>query len=337
MSPLLQVTNLVKWFPLSGSKGFVHALNGVSFDLHKGETLGILGESGSGKSTLVRCVLGLIKPTRGEIRFAEWDIAALGGKDLRKLRAKFQAVFQNPARSLNPKMRVGEIIEEPLLLHTSLRPDERKTRVIDFLERVRLDPGVLNTVSINLSGGQQQRVAIARALAASPDLIVLDEPTSSLDMSVRGQILDLLTSLQKELNVAYLIASHDLSTVKRFCHRVAVMYLGKVVEVGTAEQVFGSPQHPYTEALMASIPIANPLARRPSQHLHREIPSPVDLPPGCYLYDRCPKAMPKCKDAFPDMIEWELGHNVACYAVEDSLGAAGQVRQSTTTPGASNS
>ncbi len=337
MSPLLQVNNLVKHFPLSGSTGLVHALNGVSFDLQDGETLGILGESGSGKSTLARCVLRLIEPTRGEIKFAGRDITTLGGKDLRKLRSNLQPVFQNPARSLNPKMRVGEIIEEPLFLHTSLSPDERKAKVIDLLERVRLDAGVVNTVSINLSGGQQQRVAIARAIAVSPALIVLDEPTSSLDMSVRGQILDLLTSLQNESNVAYLIASHDLGTVKQFCHRVAVMYLGKIVEVGTAEQIFGAPQHPYTEALLASIPIPNPMASPPSQLLHDEIPSPIDLPPGCYLYDRCSYAMPKCKDAFPEMTDLDHGRSVACYAVEDSLAAAGQAQRSSTTPDPSDS
>ena len=328
MSPLLRVTSLVKRFPLSGSKGFVHALNGVSFDLQKGETLGILGESGSGKSTLARCVLRLIEPTGGEIEFAGRDITALGGKDLRKLRSKLQAVFQNPARSLNPKMRVGEIIEEPLFLHTGLSPNERKAKVIDLLERVRLDTGVVNTVSINLSGGQQQRVAIARAIALSPDLVVLDEPTSSLDMSVRAQILELLTSLQNELSVAYLIASHDLGTVKQFCHRVAVMYLGKIVEVGTADQIFNAPQHPYTEALLASIPIPDPMASPPSQRLRDEIPSPIDLPPGCFLYDRCSYAMPKCNDAFPDMTELEPGRSVACYAVEDRLAAAGQAQRS---------
>ena len=319
MSPLLQVRDLVKWFPLRGSKGMVHALNGLSFHLEVGETLGILGESGSGKSTLARCVLGLIRPSMGEISFDGLDITTMRGKSLRKLRRRIQVVFQNPGRSLNRKMRVGEIVEEPILLHTGLVRQERKRKVIELLEQVRLDPKLVTTFPSNLSGGQQQRVAIARAIATSPDLVVLDEPTSSLDMSVRAQILVLLTNLQKELNVAYVITSHDLSTLKKFCHRIAVLYLGKIVESGTAEQVFNSPQHPYTEALLASIPPPDPLTKMPIQRLVGEVPSSINLPPGCALYSRCHYAMPKCLQAYPDVVEPQHGHTVTCYKVKDML------------------
>ena len=318
MSPLLQVRELVKQFPLRGEKGAVHAVNGVSFDLEKGETLGLFGESGSGKSTIARCVARLLEPTGGAIFLDGKDITTARGKTLRNLRRRFQIVFQDPGRSLNPRMRVGELIEEPLLLQTSLARPERKDMVLSLLEQVRLDPRIVTAFPTHLSGGQQQRVAIARAIATKPDLIVLDEPISSLDMSVRWEILNLLRTLQEQFKLAYLFTSHDLRTVKLFCHRVAVLYLGKFVETGTAAQIFNSPRHPYTQALLAAIPIPDPVQKLPPSQLHGEIPSPVTLPTGCFFHDRCPFVMPKCSVKFPDMITLELGRQAACYKVEDS-------------------
>ncbi len=313
MSPVLQVDDLVKHFPILGSRALVRAVNGVSFSVEKGETFSLVGESGSGKTTVGRCILGLIKPTDGAIRFH--GMAVDKRRDVRSpdLRGKIQLVFQEPAESLDPRIRVGETIGEPLRAAKVSIP-ERNEKVAQVAARVGLKPETLYQYPAELSAGQQQRVGIARAMVTEPELIVLDEPTSALDPTARAEIIDLLIRLQKDLDTAYLFISHDLSTVRYVSHRVAVMYLGMIVEQGAAEEIFSRPRHPYSVGLLSSVLLPNPkLTRQTNLNLKGEIPSPINLPPGCYLAGRCPLAEDRCRREMPAPEEVGSGHLVNCF------------------------
>jgi oligopeptide/dipeptide ABC transporter ATP-binding protein len=314
--PLLDVRDLVKHFPLPRGR-FVRGVNGVSFTIERGEALALVGESGSGKTTVARCVLRLIEPTRGTISFLGHDITAMSQERFRALRPRIQLVFQEPYDSLNPRMRVGRTIAEPLMLAGRLLPRQRQTRVRELLGMVGLDESFLTLYPHQLSGGEQQRIGIARAMATDPDLVVLDEPTSALDVSVRAEILDLLTALQERLGFAYLFISHDLTAVRRVCQRVAVMYLGKIIETGRAEQIFSRPLHPYSRALVSSVLYPDP-AQQPARFaLRGEIPSPINLPPGCHLYPRCPWARRECDVEYPGLEEILPGRHVACFRARE--------------------
>lgn len=308
---LLEVRQLTKLFPIKGTRAIVQAVNGISFGLERGRTLGLIGESGSGKTTVGRCILKLIEPTAGEIVFDGVALAGLSQRAFRPLRRRIQMVFQDPYRSLNPRMSVRDAVGEPLMLHRARRGND-DGRVRDLIRRVELEPDDLRRYPHELSGGQQQRVGIARALASDPELIVLDEPTSSLDIAIRGRVTDLLLNLQAELGLSYLYISHDLTTVEHLCHDVAVMYLGRIVEIGSKAQVFGSPRHPYSKALLSSALSPDPEARRPVYALSGEIPSPINLPSGCPLRTRCPEAVAACAERFPPFVDVGGGHSVAC-------------------------
>ena len=312
MPTLLEVDGLVKHFPLKGSKALVKAVNGVSFKVERGQTLGLIGESGSGKTTVGRCVLKLIEPTSGAILFDGAPTHTMNQGAFRPLRRRVQMVFQDPFRSLNPRMTVRDTLREPLVLHKIGARASHENRVRELIRRVELEPSDLDRYPHQLSGGQQQRVGIARAIATEPDLIVLDEPTSSLDITIRGRITDLLLRLQEELGISYVYISHDLTTVEHLCHRVAVMYLGSIVEIGTKDQVFNDPQHPYSKALLSSALVPDPTVKRTLYLLSGEIPSPINLPPGCPLHSRCPEAVDRCAERFPAFVDVADGHRVAC-------------------------
>jgi oligopeptide/dipeptide ABC transporter ATP-binding protein len=314
--PLLDVRDLMKHFPLPHGRS-LRAVNGISFNIERGEALALVGESGSGKTTVARCVLRLIEPTRGTIRFLGHDITAMSQERFRGLRPRIQLVFQEPYDSLNPRMRVGRIIEEPLMLAGRLLPRQRQTRVRELLAMVGLDESFFSPYPHQLSGGEQQRIGIARAIATDPDLVVLDEPTSALDVSVRAEILDLLTDLQERLGFAYLFISHDLTAVRRVCQRVAVMYLGKIVETGRAEEIFSRPLHPYSRALLSSVLYPDPTQERARFPLQGEIPSPINLPPGCHLHPRCPWAQRECDREYPGLEEILPGRHVACFRARE--------------------
>jgi oligopeptide/dipeptide ABC transporter ATP-binding protein len=322
VSSLLEVHNLVKHFPIKGSRAVVQAVNGVSFAVEPGQTLGLIGESGSGKTTVGRCILKLIEPTSGEINFAGQPIGGMTQAAFRPLRRQVQMVFQDPFRSLNPRMSVREIVREPLLLHRIGDKSEQDDRVRELIRRVELEPDDLRRYPHQLSGGEQQRVGIARAIATEPDLIVLDEPTSSLDITIRGRITDLLLNLQADLGLSYVYISHDLTTVEHICHRVAVMYLGSIVEIGTKEQVFAAPQHPYAKALLSSALVPDPDVQKPSYVLTGEIPSPINLPAGCPLHTRCPEAVAACRERFPPFVDVGGGHLAACVWARPANGQA---------------
>ena len=291
--PLIEVEGLTKTFG-SGDNA-VHAVNGVSFEISEGETLGLIGESGSGKSTVGRLVLRLLDASSGSVRFDGHDVFDLDSKRLRPLRSRMQIVFQEPYESLNPRLPIARIVGEPLEIHErSLSSREMRARVDGALEHVGLDASFRDRYPRALSGGQQQRVGIARAIVTEPRFVVLDEPTSSLDLSVRAQILQLLNELQDRLGLAYLFISHDLATVRYISDRVAVMYLGQFAEVGTAEQIAAQPIHPYTSALLSASLSADPTVQYPQQELRGEIPSPRNLPKGCFLYSRCPIRIEEC-------------------------------------------
>ncbi len=312
MTPLLEVRQLTKRFPIAGSRSVVQAVNGISFTLAPGETLGLVGESGSGKTTVGRCILGLTDISGGSVTFDGADLAQTRRRSPGSLRGQMQIVFQEPADALDPRMRIGASVEEPLLAF-GVGVDERRDRVLEAVGLVGLDRRVLRLYPAELSAGQQQRVGIARAMITRPKLLVLDEPTSALDPTARADIIELLVRLQKQLGTAYLFISHDLSTVRFISHRVAVMYLGMIVEQGDAASVFVQPRHPYSVGLLSSVLLPNPHLRRASSvSLSGEIPSPINLPTGCFLASRCPFAADACRARIPPAEELGGGHLVHC-------------------------
>jgi oligopeptide/dipeptide ABC transporter ATP-binding protein len=316
---VLEVEHLSKDFPVHGGSDVVHAVNDVSFRLERGESLGLVGESGSGKTTVGRCILKLTDLSAGVIRFLDRDVTALREAEFRSLRPHIQMVFQDPGESLNPRMSIGAIIEEPLTLQRRLSPAARKERVRDLMRLVRLEASDPRAYPHQLSTGQQQRVGIARAIATSPDLVVLDEPTSALDVSVRAEILDLLARLREQLGLAFIFISHDLTAVERVTNRVAIMYLGRLVEVGPTRQVFTRQAHPYGRALLSAVLYPDPLRIPPNFDLQGEIPSPVNLPDHCSLYSRCPLAAETCRTAIPSLLAVDDAHTSACFRIPELL------------------
>ena len=331
-APLLEVTDLKKHFPIhkgvfSKVSGQVYAVDGVSFSIGRGETLGLVGESGCGKSTVGRTLLRLLEPTSGTVRIGGEDITHLDGPHLLPYRRRMQMIYQDPYASLNPRMSAGEIVGEPMIVHQTGTPPERRERVAALFERVGLRPEAVNSYPHEFSGGQRQRIGIARALALRPKLIVCDEPVSALDVSIQGQILNLLADLQERLGLAMLFISHDLSVIEYFSNRVIVMYLGRIVEMTDRQSLFEMPLHPYTEALLSAVPIPKASARsRKRVILTGDVPSPINPPPGCHFHARCPYAMPRCKVDVPALREVMPGHFASCHlhdgSVKFPLGAA---------------
>jgi oligopeptide transport system ATP-binding protein len=318
--PLLSVRNLVKRFPVRGGilrrvVDQVHAVDGVGFDLAPGETLGLVGESGCGKSTTGRCILRLIEPTSGEVRFEGRDVRALGGNDLAAIRRDMQIIFQDPFASLNPRMTVGSIIGEALEIHRLAKTRrEREAKVAELLETVGLRPDHMSRFPHEFSGGQRQRIGIARALAVSPKLIICDEPVSALDVSIQAQVINLLEDLQEKFGLSYLFIAHDLSVVEHISDRVAVMYLGRIVEIAASRDLYAEPLHPYTEALLSAVPIPDPTLKRERIRLQGDLPSPMNPPSGCHFHTRCPIAeRGLCDVAVPEFREARPGHWVACH------------------------
>ena len=314
--PLVEIIDLKKHFPVP-HKQVVRAVDGVSFTINRGETLGLVGESGCGKTTVGRCILRLIEPTSGEIRFDGRDLLNLDRGEMRALRRRMQIIFQDPYSSLNPRMKVGSIISEPLEIHRVGDRRERKDRVAELLRVVGLDPDYANRYPHQFSGGQRQRIGIARALALNPDFIVADEPVSALDVSVQAQVVNLMQDLQERFGLTYLFISHGLAVVKHISTRVGVMYLGKLVELAPAHEIYANPLHPYTQALLRAIPIPDPEAkRRAAQRLGGDVPNPIAPPSGCRFHTRCPHAIDRCCAEEPELVEVSPGHFVSCFLHE---------------------
>ncbi len=318
---LLRAENIVKRFPIHGglfSKEIaaVKAVQNVSFDIKKGETLGLVGESGCGKSTLGRSLIRLIEPTSGKIFFKDKDITNISGQELRELRKKMQIIFQDPYASLNPRMTIGAILEEPLIIHNLFdTPKDRRDRVTELINLVGLRPEHLSRYPHEFSGGQRQRVGIARALAVSPELIICDEPVSALDVSIQAQVINLLMELQQKLGLTYVFIAHDLKVVEHVSHRVAVMYLGQIVEMADADELYRNPQHPYTKALLSAIPVPDPKPRAERIILTGDVPSPINPPNGCHFNPRCPVASDACRTDAPKLKEVSAQHFVSCLKV----------------------
>lgn len=323
----MEVENLVKHFPifsrgilLKKKVGVIHAVDGINFSIRKGETFGLVGESGCGKTTTARTILDLDSPTSGSVHLDGNDVHKIfnskNKKEILKLRRKMQYVFQDPYASLDPRMTVADIITEPFIIHGHIPKEKRLDRLYELLGLVGLEDYHAERYPHEFSGGQRQRICIARTLAVEPQLLIADEPVASLDVSIRAQILNLLQELQQKLKMTYLYISHDLSTVKHICHRVAVMYLGKIVEIADADELFGSPKHPYTQALLSAIPIPDPETKIPRIVLSGEVPSPINPPLGCRFNPRCDKKKKNlCKETEPRLIDEGNGHLVACHKV----------------------
>jgi oligopeptide/dipeptide ABC transporter ATP-binding protein len=315
--PVLEVSDLVKHYPVRAGVlrrrvGTVHAVDGVSFSLGIGETLGLVGESGCGKSTVARSVLRLVEPTSGAIRIDGQGITHLSKTDLRPVRRSMQIVFQDPFASLNPRMTAGDIVGEPLSVHGLASGREKQERVAKLFQQVGLRPDQMRNYPHQFSGGQRQRICIARALALDPRLIVCDEPVSALDVSIQAQVINLLIDLQRQQGFSYLFIAHDLAVVAHISHRVAVMYLGRIVEIADKAELFKNPRHPYTQALLASVPVADPRVKRLKPLVDGDVPSPVNPPSGCAFHTRCRYAMDRCKVERPALKEAGPGHQVAC-------------------------
>ena len=315
---MVKVENLKQYFPIKGgffekTVGNIKAVDNISFEIKKGETLGIVGESGCGKSTTGRTILQILKPTSGKVYFKGRDITDISRKELRKLRTKMQLIFQDPYSSLNARMNVGSIIGEALIEHNLISRDKLTDKVIEIMDMCGLPDYYIDKFPNEFSGGQRQRIGIARALALDPEFIVADEPVSALDVSIQAQIINLLVKLKKEKHLTYMFISHDLSVVKHICDRVGVMYLGNMMELADKKELFQNPMHPYTEALLSAIPIADPTINRKRIILKGDIPSPANPPLGCKFNSRCPYADDRCRNEVPEYIEARHNHYVACH------------------------
>ncbi len=317
--PLLKLDHVTKHFTLEGGfgrqeeGGIVRALDGVSFSINEGETFGLVGESGCGKSTLGLTILQLYRPTSGKVIFEGQDLTVLGDKALKPVRKRLQMIFQDPYASLDPRMTVGNIVQEPLDIHRIGNKAERKERLRDLLEMVGLSDAYIDRYPHEFSGGQRQRIGIARAIAINPDLIICDEPVSALDVSIQVQILNLLEDLQNKLNLTYLFIAHNLAVVAHISDRIGVMYLGKLIEMGTTAEVTETPQHPYTQSLLSAVPEITKRRQKQRIQLEGDVPSPVNPPSGCYFHPRCPIAKPDCAEHEPQLKDNESGHRVACH------------------------
>ena len=317
--PVSEVEGLKTYFPvkkgvLSRTVGYVRAVDGVTFAINEGETLGLVGESGCGKSTMGKTILKLIEPTAGKITLEGKDITALSRREMRPYRREMQIIFQDPYSSLNPRMSVGNIVGEPFVIHKLAKGREKEDRVAELFSRVGLRPEQMRSYPHEFSGGQRQRVGIARALALNPKLIIGDEPVSALDVSIQAQVINLLMDLQAERGLSYLFISHDLAVVEHISHRVAVMYLGKLVELADKKTIYSNPQHPYTEALLSAVPVPDPAVRRKKRVLlEGDVPSAIDPPSGCRFHTRCPYVEARCRTEEPQWREVEKGHWVACH------------------------
>ena len=318
-TPLLEVKGLTKHFPIKGGilgreVDRVHAVDGVSFHIDAGETLGMVGESGCGKSTTGRCILRLIEPSSGEVKFNGQNVSTMGSDALREIRRDMQIIFQDPFASLNPRMTVEAIIGEALTIHKLTHsPEEYRARIVSLLETVGLNADHMKRFPHEFSGGQRQRIGIARALAVSPKLIVCDEPVSALDVSIQAQVINLLEDLQAKMGLTYLFIAHDLSVVEHISNRVAVMYLGRIVEIAPSRELYTQPKHPYTEALLSAVPIPDPTAKKKRIVLTGDVPNPVNRPTGCHFHPRCPKAIDRCKVEEPQLKTVGFMHQAACH------------------------
>lgn len=326
---IVKVKDVKMYFPITRGVLFQHrvgairAVDGVSFEIMRGETFGLVGESGCGKSTIARAMLQLHKPTSGEVYFEDVNLSSLKGEAMRKMRHRMQMIFQDPCASLTPRMTIGEIISEAMMVHNIYSGHERLARVKELLKIVGLDPAFVTRYPHEFSGGQRQRIGIARALSVNPDFIVCDEPISALDVSIQAQIINLLRDLQEKYNLTYMFIAHDLSVVRHISSRVAVMYLGKVAELTTRKELYENPLHPYTRALLSAVPIPDPIVEGQRRRiiLEGDLPSPASPPPGCNFHTRCPQAMDICRQEVPRFLENSNGHWVACHLVNPQNGS----------------